>query len=94
VLARGSFEFKVVLEVCDVISARMCGLVGAGGNSLHHLQFEYLMAAVVEVAVQDLESCMFAVPKLSSVMLLWFARTETDVLSMTSQTEAYLPEPR
>jgi hypothetical protein len=94
VLARGSFEFKVVLEVCDVISARMCGLVGAGGNSLHHLQFEYLMAAVVEVAVQDLESCMLAIPKLSSVMLLWFARTETDVLSMTSQTEAYLPEPR
>jgi hypothetical protein len=29
---------------------------------LHHLQFEYLMAAIVEVTVQDLESCMFAIP--------------------------------
>jgi hypothetical protein len=94
VLAGGSFEFKVILQVCDVISARMRGLVGAGGNSLHHLQFEYLMAAVVEVAVQDLESCMFAVPKLWSAIVLWFAESKTDVLSMTSQTEAYLPEPR
>ena len=60
-LAGGSFEFKVVLQVCDMVSARMRGMVGASGDSLHHLQFEYLMAAVVEVAVQDFESCMFAV---------------------------------
>jgi hypothetical protein len=61
-LAGRSFEFEVVLQVCDMVSARMCGLVRASGDSLHHLQFEYLMAAIVEVTVQDLESCMFAIP--------------------------------
>ena len=61
-LAGGSFEFEVVLQVCDMVSAGMCGLVGDSTDSLHHLQFEDLMAAIVEVAVQDLESCMFAVP--------------------------------
>jgi hypothetical protein len=65
VLAGGSFEFEVVLQVCNMVSARMCGLIGASGDSLHNLQFEDLVTAVVEVAVQDLEGCMFAVSTLS-----------------------------
>jgi hypothetical protein len=55
-----------------MVFARMCGVVGASGDSLHHLQFEYLMAAVVEVAVQDLEGCMFAVPTLLSVLIVGY----------------------
>lgn len=60
-LAGGSLELEVVLEVCDMVSAGVCRLVGASGDSLHHLQFENLVSAIVELAVQNLESCMFAI---------------------------------